>query len=106
MLRRFVLAAVLVLLSSTVTAGLFDAPAPVPPPLEFWQPTRGEAHTIWLPDLEFDAAARQHGIDPTIKDGFAVWGRWWKVDEIFLRARSLSFFPHEAAHIERGHFHD
>ena len=96
-------AALIFAASSTVAAGLFDAPAPPPAPLEFWQPTRGEAHTIWLPDDEFDAAARRYGI-PTTKDGFAIWGLGVK-PTIFLRARSLNLFPHEAAHIERGHFH-
>lgn len=80
---------------------------PPPRPLNFddWKPHRGKALTHWLPDDEFEAAARKHGIAPD-KDGFSRWGRWWKGDEIFLRARSLGLFVHEARHVEtRSNFH-
>ena len=73
---------------------------------DLWTATRGKALISWLPDHEFDARARKHGIDPTVKDGFALFGRWWAKDEIVLRARSLGLFPHEVRHIEEGHFHD
>ena len=80
-----------------------------PPPLKFedWKPVRGEARTIWLPDDEFDVVAIKRGHDPETTDGFAIWGGWWIKNTIYLRARSLPMFPHEARHIEeRRNFHE
>ncbi len=80
-----------------------------PKPLNFkdWKPVRGEARTIWLPDDEFDGVAIKHGYDPKTTDGLAIWGQWWVRNTIYLRARSLSLFPHEAQHIERRtNFHE
>ena len=81
-------------------------PIPTPPPLKFWEARKGTALTHWLPDDEFEAAAGKHGVGLD-KGGFAVWGRWWKADEIFLRASHLNLFAHEARHIEtRSNFHE
>ncbi len=81
------------------------ARTPPPKPLKFWQPHKGKAMTHWLPDDEFDAAARKHGI-PVTKDGFALWG-WWRKPTIYLRARCLNLFAHEVQHIEtRSNFHE
>ena len=81
-----------------------------PPPLRFWTARKGEAFTRWLPDNEFEAAARKYGVDPKGKGAFAVWDRaWWKPasGKIFLRASHLNLFAHEARHIEtRSNFHD
>ncbi len=73
---------------------------------DLWTATKGTAKVTWLPDHEFDVAARKVGIDPEEKDGFALFKRWWAKDEIVLRARCLGLFPHEVRHIEEGHFHD
>ncbi len=77
-------------------------PSPPPKPLNLgWLPTKGRALTYWLPDDEFDVLARQHSIDPTTKDGFAVPRRWYtRHPHIYMRARMLSIFPHEAHHVE------
>ena len=87
---------------------LFNPPRPLPPPLNLkrWVPRKGKAMTHWLPDDEFDVQAKKHGVS-TEKDGFAIWGRWWKGDEIFLRARWLRGFAHEARHVEtQSNFHE
>ncbi len=79
------------------------ARAAPPKPLKFWQATRGKAMTYWLPDDEFDVLAAKHGFAG--KDGFALWG-WWRKPTIYLRARCLGLFPHEARHIEtKSNFH-
>ncbi len=83
-----------------------------PKPLELWTATKGNAMTRWMPDDEFDVLARQHGIDPTVKDAFTVPPGWFsKSPQVYMRARSLGLFPeHEARHAEdmlqgRGNFH-
>ncbi len=85
----------------------------LPKPLELWTATKGKAKTVWVPDDEFDVLARQHGIDPAVKNAFTVPPRWytngWPL--IYMRARSLGLFPeHEARHAEdmlqsRPNFH-
>ena len=78
-----------------------------PPPLKFWTAKKGRADTRWLPDDEFEAAARKYGQSPDGMGAFAVWGRWWEPNKIFLRATHLHLFVHEAQHIEtRSNFHD
>ena len=78
-----------------------------PPPLKLWTATKGNAHTRWLPDDEFETAARKHGMSPD-KGAFAVWPqRWWQQPQIFLRAKRLDLFGHEVRHIEtRSNFHN
>ena len=84
-------------------------PTPPPPPLKFddWQPARGEAKLVWLPDDEFDVLARRHGKDPQTTDGLSSWGGWFD-DRIYIRARSLTgVMKHEVRHIEtRSNFHE
>jgi len=85
----------------------------LPKPLELWTATKGKAKTVWVPDDEFDVLARQHGVDPTVKNAFTVPPRWYTKGwpQIYMRARSLGLFPeHEARHAEdmlqgRGSFH-
>lgn len=88
--------------------GLTFKRSPPPPPLEFkdWKPVKGKAVTYWLPDDEFEVAARKHGIS-TEKDGFAIWSKkWWVTGKIYLRASWLEGFAHEAHHIEtKSNFH-
>lgn len=75
-----------------------------PKPLKLWQATKGKAMIHWLPDDEFDALAKKYGFEG--KDGFALWG-WWRRPAIYLRARCLGLFAHEARHIEtRSNFHE
>lgn len=79
----------------------------LPKPLNLWTPTKGKAMTTWLPDDEFDVLARKNGIDPAVKDGFAVPKQWFtRWPQIVMRARCLNVFPHEVRHIEQGNFHD
>ena len=79
---------------------------PSPAPLRLWTARKGAAFTRWLPDDEFESAARKHGISPD-KGAFAVWPKyWWQRPLIFLRANRLDLFPHEVRHIEtRSNFH-
>ncbi len=73
-----------------------------------WTPTRGKTLLRWLPDAEFEALAKKHGI-PKHKDGFALWGRWWKKhDEIYVRANKLgTVLLHEIRHVDtQSNFHD
>ena len=68
---------------------------------DLWVPTKGKALTSWHPDHEFEALAKKHGIDPDEKDGFTVPQRWYtRHPHIYMRARSLNVFPHEARHVE------
>ena len=77
-------------------------------PLEFWQ-AKGRLGWIKLyvlPDAEFFAAAEKHGHKRGI-GAFAVWGRWWERDKIYLHAGRLDLFQHEWRHIEeQWDFHD
>lgn len=67
---------------------------------DLWVPTKGTALVHWLPDNEFDVMAARNGIDND-RDGFAVPRRWWtRHPHIYMRARMLSVFPHEARHAE------
>ncbi len=80
----------------------FDTATP-PERLKLWTASKGKAMTRWMPDDEFDMLARQHGIDPTVKDAFTVPPRWYTGGwpQIYMRARSLGLFPeHEARHAE------
>ena len=64
----------------------------------------GEDYLLGLTIDEFDVLAAKHGMQG--KDGFALWG-WWRKPKIYLRARSLKLFPHEARHIEtKSNFHE
>jgi hypothetical protein len=72
-----------------------------------WKPKGRKAPVLLhvLPVKDFKAAAIKHGIPPE-KGGFAVWGRWWKRDEIYLRADQMALLGHEWRHIEeQGNFH-
>ncbi len=76
-----------------------------PKPLKLWQPTEGHTILHWLPGDKFEAAARLHGYSPGI-GAFAVWGRWWKKDEIYLHANRVDLLVHEMRHIEeQRNFH-
>ena len=86
----------------------FGTPPP-PKPLKFddWQPVKGKAKLVWLPDDEFDVLARRHGKDPRTTVGLATWGGWFG-DRIYIRARSLTGVTlHEVHHIEtQSNFHE
>ena len=76
-------------------------------PLEMWR-AKGRTAPVKLyvlPDPEFFTAAEKHGYPRGI-GAFAVWGRWWETDRIYLRAGRLDLFPHEWRHVEeQRNFH-
>lgn len=76
-------------------------------PLEMWKAKGrlGWIRLYVLPDPEFFVAAEQNGYKKNI-GAFAVWGRWWEKDRIYLRAGRLDLFGHEWRHIEtQTNFH-
>ena len=90
-----------------LTFGLTSDTAYRTKPLDLWQ-AKGRTAPVKLyvlPDPEFFAAAEKFGYARNI-GAFAVWGRWWETDQIYLRASRLDLFPHEWRHIEeQRNFH-
>ena len=90
-----------------MTRRLTFATIPMPKPLKLWTPTRGQASIKWLPDDEFEALARKHGVAPNA-GAFTIWNRgWWLPKLMVFRATHLRrLILHEARHVEDGHFHE
>ena len=79
-----------------------------PKALDLWTPKGRAAPALIyvLPHNDFARAAAKHGYAGWAIGGFAVWGRWWKRDEIYLRADRADLFLHEWRHIEtQTNFH-
>ena len=80
-----------------------------PKALKLWVPKGRKAPVLLhvLNHNDFARAAARHGYGGRKIGGFAVWGRVWRRDEIYLRCdRAAPLFLHEWRHIEtQSDFH-
>ena len=83
-------------------------PFSTPAELDLWLPKGRKAPALIyvLSAYDFSLAAAKRGYGERHIGGFAVWGRWWRLDEIYLRNDRVSLFLHEWRHIEeQSDFH-
>ena len=79
-----------------------------PKALDLWTPKGRAAPALLyvLPHNDFARAAAKFGYAGRNIGGFAVWGRLWQRDRIYLRADRADLFLHEWRHIEeQSDFH-
>ena len=79
-----------------------------PEEAELWSPKGRKAPALIyvLPHNDFAEAAAKFGYGGRKIGGFAVWGRPFQYDRIYLRAdRAASLWLHEWKHLEEGHWH-